>query len=64
MWYVCSDGGSNMFFGSLLFVLKSGAREGTLTLFYFCRSLLEDYCMWQHIHYLDGSRAAEEPPVS
>lgn len=33
MWYVWSDVGLNMFFGSLLFVLKSGARERTLSAF-------------------------------
>lgn len=35
-----------------------------LTLFYFWGWLLEDYCKWQSIHYLDGSSGVGEQGVS
>lgn len=31
-----------------------------LALFYFWEELLEDYCKWQSIHYLDGSSRVGE----
>lgn len=56
MWYVGSDVMLNMFF---ICFEKWRERTNTVTLFYFCGLLLEDYCKWQRIHYLDGIRRAE-----
>lgn len=40
--------------------MEGGEQALCLTLFYFWGSLLEDYCKWQSIYYLDGSRKGGE----
>lgn len=48
----------------LFWKVKGSERVLCLTLFYFWGWLLEDYCKWQSIHYLDGSSGVGERVVS
>lgn len=48
----------------LFWKVKGRERVLCLTLFYFWGWLLEDYCKWQSIHYLDGSSGVGERVVS